>query len=356
MAQREVSLDIFRGLTLAAMILVNTPGSWSHIYGPLQHAPWHGLTPTDLIFPFFIFIVGAAMYHSMRNSVGQPNTWLRIIKRSALLFVIGVGLNAFPFNEPIAELRVMGVLQRIALAYLLGALIIITLPRKALWLVCGVILLGYWGLLNLVSAPYQLATNLVRQWDLALLGSNHLYQGFGLPFDPEGLISTLPAVVTLLMGYLTSALLAEANNPASKIKTLLLLALSAMAAGYIWSIWLPINKALWTSSYVLITSGWAWLILAAIVYLTDVGKLTWVFRWMQIYGTNPLLIYILAWLYADTLHLIPWSGQSAYQALYDGLNLFLSDKNASLAFAVLAVALFYGLSHWLYHKRLFIKL
>ncbi|MCC2617313.1 heparan-alpha-glucosaminide N-acetyltransferase domain-containing protein [Aestuariibacter halophilus] len=356
MQRRERSLDIFRGLTLAAMILVNTPGSWAHIYAPLKHASWHGLTPTDLIFPFFLFIVGAAMFHSMARYIGQPIPWRRIIKRTVLLFAIGVALNIYPFTGDPEHWRIMGVLQRIALAYCAGAILILTLPRQALWYVSGAMLLGYWGLLLLVDQPFSLEHNLVRQVDLTLLGASHLYQGFGVAFDPEGLLSTIPATVTLLMGYLTSALLSEQNTASDKCRRLLLAAIAALAVGYLWDAVFPINKALWSSSYVLVTTGYGWLVLSAIIYLLEIRQQQTGFAWMEIYGTNPLFVYVLAWLYAATLYLIPVGDTTAYTALYDTLNNLLSAKNASLAFALLAVLLFYVVSHVLYKRRIFIKL
>ncbi len=356
MQQRERSLDMFRGLTLAAMIMVNTPGTWAHIYAPLRHASWHGITPTDLIFPFFVFIVGAAMFHSMGKLVGQAIPWKRIGKRAGLLFLIGLGLNAFPFTEPFDSLRYMGVLQRIAIAYFIGAVLIVSLPRNGLWIACGGILLGYRGLLNTVPEPYTLEGNIVRQWDLALIGANHLYQGFGVAFDPEGLLSTLPAVVTLLMGYQTSAMLSNTSGAQNKCKKLLALAVIALTAGYVWNTVLPINKALWTSSYVLVTTAWAWIILAAIIFVVDIVKQDKGFKWMEIYGTNPLFIYVLAWIYASVLLLIPIGDTSAYGAIYQALTIPLSEKAASLAFALIAVSIFYALSHWLYKKRIFIKL
>ena len=356
MNKRELSLDIFRGLTLAAMILVNTPGSWSTTYAPLLHAKWHGITPTDLIFPFFLFIVGAAMFHSMSRYIGQEIPWTRIAKRTFMLFAIGVLLNAFPFTQPLEELRIMGVLQRIALAYGIGAILILTLSQRGLWIASAALLLGYWGVLNLSADPYSLEGNLGLQWDLAILGASHLYQGFGIAFDPEGLLSTLPSVVTLLMGYQTSAMLAKAHSANEKCSTLLKFAAAALVVGYLWNLAFPINKALWTSSYVLVTTGYAWIILTAIIYLTEIRQQQTGFKWMEIYGTNPLFIYILAWLYAELLHIIPVSGGSAYNALYQALSIPLSAKNASLVFALIAVGIFYALSHWLYKKKIFIKL
>ncbi|GAA0345984.1 heparan-alpha-glucosaminide N-acetyltransferase domain-containing protein [Bowmanella denitrificans] len=359
--KRELSLDIFRGLTLAAMILVNTPGSWSHVYAPLLHASWHGLTPTDLIFPFFLFIVGAAMFHSMGRIPKGQIPWIKIVKRTLLMFLIGFALNIYPFTGDPENWRIMGVLQRIALCYFVGALLILTLSGRGVWLASAAILLGYWLLMQVSPLPWSLEHNLVRQVDMAVLGADHLYQGFGMPFDPEGLLSCLPAVVTLLAGYLTSRMLVACATHQLKIKTLLTWAAIALLAGLLWHPLQPINKALWTGSYVLVCSAFAWLILALIIYCHDIKQWQKGFHWAQVYGSNPLFIYVLSWLYAATLGQVirfDVDGKtiSAYQWLFQLLSDMMSQKNASLLFALIAVGLHYLLSAWLYKRKIFIKI
>ncbi|NCT48644.1 MAG: DUF5009 domain-containing protein [Paraglaciecola sp.] len=365
--QRQISLDIFRGLTLAAMLLVNNPGSWSHVSAPLLHARWHGFTPTDLIFPFFMFIVGAAMFYSMASfahkGVGHSHEvpWFKIAKRTTLLFLIGFLLHVIPFNHSADSWRIMGVLQRIALCYGLAAILICWLSLRQLWLLNVVILLGYWALLNVVAEPYTLEGNIVRSVDMLLFGAGHLYQGFGVAFDPEGLLSCLPAVSTVLLGYLTSAQLNHLTQARSQAHTLLIWGLLALAMAWLWHAYLPVNKPLWTSSYVLLTAGFAWLLLAAIIGVYDVIGLRRGFAWAQIYGSNPLFIYVLAALLSITLRSVVWldsQGQSmnVQRFIYQNLQALLSDKNASLAFALLFVGLFYLLAHWLYQRRIFIKL
>lgn len=359
--QRQISLDIFRGLTLAAMLLVNNPGSWSAVYPPLLHAEWHGLTPTDLIFPFFMFIVGAALFHSMKNVPAGTIPWAKIAKRTVLLFAIGVALNEFPFTDPLSEWRVLGVLQRIALCYGIAAVLICVLNRSHLLLVSAVILIGYWLILLLVENPYSLEGNLVQQWDLALLGASHLYQGYGVPFEPEGILSTLPGVVSILAGYFTSEMLAEKPTPQAKIKVLLMWGAGAFIVALLWQIVFPINKPLWSSTYVLITTAFAWFFLAIIVYLCDLKKVSKGMNWMVVYGSNPLFIYALSRIFSKTLSLITWvneSGQtvSLQRVIYDAFNQFLSPINASLLYALLIVAIFYVISAWLYKRKIFIKL
>ena len=366
--KRQVSLDIFRGLTLAAMLLVNNPGSWGHVYAPFLHAKWHGLTPTDLIFPFFLFIVGAAMYYSMAafavNSASAQTRnipWLKIIKRTALLFLIGFLLNIFPFNGVISEWRIMGVLQRIALCYGVAAVLVCVFNIRQLVLCSIALLLAYWALLNLVDVPYGLSTNLVRLVDLQVLGASHLYQGFGLAFDPEGLLSCLPAVVTVLAGYLTSAFLGQTKTAKSQYRSLLLYGIIALVVAGLWHVMFPINKALWTSSYVLVTSGFAWLVLAAIIYLYDIKKHHSWFNWAQVYGSNPLFIYVIAWIFAVCLHLVSWKdsagkAQTLHRFIYGYLTSFMPEKLASLCFALVFVLVFYGVSNFLYKRKIFIKL
>ncbi len=364
-SQRSLALDVFRGLAIAGMILVNTPGSWQHIYAPLRHADWHGCTPTDLVFPFFLFATGAAMFFSFARCGyrPQPDVLRGIARRSALLVFIGVLLNAYPFLEPLSQWRIPGVLQRIGLAYALGALLILYCPGWLRYLVCVVLLLGYWGLLFSLGGndPYTLEHNLVRQVDLLLLGADHLWGGFGVPFDPEGLLSTLPAVVSVVAGFEAARLIGTTSAQGKAVRKLLLIGAAAVAGGVVWGQWFPINKALWTSSYVLFTSGIGWITLGLLMLVLDVAgqrRLGWP---LQIYGTNPLFIYILSIVVARTMWVVQLSdgngGQvSVYSWLYQQLLPLASPLNASLIFALLHVVLFWFLSLALYRRNIIIKL
>ena len=291
-SQRSVALDVFRGMAIAGMILVNTPGSWAYIYAPLQHANWHGCTPTDLVFPFFLFATGAAMFFSFAKNEYRPNPGVlrSIARRSALLFVIGVLLNAYPFLSPLPEWRIPGVLQRIGLAYAGGALLILYFPGARRFLVSIFLLLGYWLLLWSFGGdnPYALESNLVRRVDMAVLGESHLWGGMGIPFDPEGLLSTLPAIVSVVAGFEAAKLSRQAPTLTQGMTRLTLAGVGAVAAALLWSTWLPINKALWTSSYVLYTSGICLLTLALLMLLVDRMQLRGLAKPFQIYGTNPL--------------------------------------------------------------------
>jgi len=296
---RLVSLDIFRGMTIAFMIIVNTPGSWKYVYPPLRHAQWHGCTPTDLVFPFFLFIVGVSLWFSMKKYGQELNSrsLLRIFRRTVMIFALGLFLAIFPhFSRDYSTLRIMGVLQRIAIAYFFGAIICLTVNRDYLWIVIAVILIGYWIILALSggSDPYSIDGNFAARFDAAILGKNHLYKGFGVPFDPEGLFSTLPAVCTVLIGYYAGELLGKGSAGWNTALKLLLIGASSAGLGLLWSIWFPLNKPLWTSSYVLYTAGIAMCVLALLYLISDVWKLQ---KWgviFLVFGTNALFSYFLA--------------------------------------------------------------
>src|SRR5690606_18174772 len=255
--QRFQALDVMRGLTLALMILVNTPGSWSFVYSPLLHADWHGITPTDYVFPLFMSIVGSSMYFATRGlrqltPVAQTK---KILRRSARMFLIGVLLAAYPFTASLETWRIMGVLQRIAIAYAFAAFIILYFGFVGRVIISAILLLGYWALLNLSADPYSLEHNLVRQFDMAVLGANHLWQGKGIAFDPEGILSTLPSIVNVIIGFEATRVLLASENKTKALLQLLIAALLLIAVAIVWSWVFPINKSLWTSPFVLLTCG-----------------------------------------------------------------------------------------------------
>ena len=266
--RRLLALDAFRGATIAGMILVNMPGSWGHIYAPLRHAAWHGATPTDLIFPFFLFVVGTSMWFSFRKFDHRlsPPLARKIVRRVALIFLVGLFLSAYPFvgRDLPGDLRIMGVLQRIALAYGLAAFLVLLLSPRNVVAASAAILLGYWALLLAVGGaePYALESNVVRRVDLAIFGEAHVWHGFGIPFDPEGLLSTLPAVVTVVMGYIAGRWITESPRREDAILRMLLTGTLLILAGVAWNPLFPINKPLWTGSYVLYTGGIAFVALA----------------------------------------------------------------------------------------------
>jgi predicted acyltransferase len=224
--QRYLALDVFRGLTIATMITVNNPGSWSHIYAPLKHSAWHGCTPTDLVFPFFLFIVGVSAFFSFKKYETKLTgaSFLKILKRTALIFLIGLFLNSFPqWMTDWPKLRILGVLQRIAMAYFFGSLIVLAVKRKYLPWISLAILLAYWGILWFFGGddPYSLAGNIAPKFDSFIIGESHLYKGFGLVFDPEGLLSTIPAIVTVIIGFIAGGVISETEKQKVPVKMIL---------------------------------------------------------------------------------------------------------------------------------------
>jgi predicted acyltransferase len=357
--QRFPALDIMRGLTLALMILVNNPGSWSYVYAPLEHADWNGFTPTDFIFPFFLFMVGAALFFSQR-SLMQPHITAavrhkKIIKRTVLLFAVGLFLNVFPFLTPVGEIRILGVLQRIALAYGIAAFIVLYSGMKLRWLIGAVILLGYWWLLQLSAEPYSLEHSLVRQIDLAILGAGHLWQGKGIAFDPEGLLSTLPAVVNVLLGFEVARVLSSGNDAAAAQKKLAIMSVLLIAGALLWNIVFPINKSLWTSPFVLLTSGVGIAVLLILVFLEKTPAKV-VLNLCTPFGKNPLFIYALSFMWATFLYTFKIGDVSCYEFFFLQLNQFLDPYIASLAFALIHVFMFWCVAKWMDKKGIVISL
>jgi predicted acyltransferase len=360
-ATRLTSIDVFRGLTMAAMVIVNNPGDWSTVYWPLLHAPWDGLTPTDLIFPFFLFIVGVSITLSKRSSA----TAGAIVRRSALIFALGMLLALYPRFD-FATVRIPGVLQRIAVCYLAVAMFHRYLTRdvgaafrsRHLVLILGAamaLLTGYWLLVMRNLTPEG---NLGAVIDRAIFGP-HLWRQ-SRTWDPEGLLSTLPAIGTTLTGLAAGWLLAGEKRPREKLHALLTASAIAVALGLAWSIVFPINKSLWTSSYVLVTSGLAGLMLAALHFVLD-KRPTAIAQPFVILGRNALLLFVVSGLLAKTLSLIRVdNGQGGTAALGRWIYLswfapLASPKNASLLFAFANLVLLFLLLWWLHRRRWYFK-
>jgi predicted acyltransferase len=363
---RLVSLDIFRGLTVAFMIIVNTPGSWEYVYSPLRHASWHGCTPTDLVFPFFLFIVGVSMWYSLKKYGHELNgsSVLRIVRRTATIFALGLFLNIFPyFNRDYSALRIMGVLQRIALAYGVGALICITVRRDYLWIVTAVFLLLYWGVLAFFGGadPYSLESNITLRVDTLILGKTHLYTGFGIPFEPEGLLSTIPAICTVIIGYYTGEIIGKKSANGKAVLKTLVIGAALVGLGQLWNLLLPINKPLWTSSYVLYTAGLAMTFLAFIYWLADVHKIRKWGLFFMVFGTNALFSFFLSGVWTKLILFIkvPSNGNkiSLYTWFYEKICVPVAgNMNGSLMFAVIQMLLIWSLSLILYRKKVMIRL
>jgi predicted acyltransferase len=355
---RLASLDAFRGLTIAGMILVNSPGSWKHIYPALRHAQWHGWTPTDLVFPFFLFILGVTTAFSLsRRDIpsDRGQTYRHILRRSAILFGLGLLLALYPHFD-FGSLRVAGVLQRIAIVYAATALILLHVSRRNQFRLAAGLLLGYWVLMELAPVPGVGAGVLTPKGNFAAwvdraLVPGRLYRG---SWDPEGLFSTLPALATALLGSFTAYWMRSGRERTEIAAGMFAAGWIALLGGLAWGTVFPINKNLWTSSYVLFTAGLALEGLALCYWLIDIrGYRRWA-RPAISYGLNPITAYVLSMLLATTLRLFP-EGASVQQRSFDALSTVLSPENASLAYALGFVVLFWAFAALLERRRIFIK-
>jgi len=361
MKQRIESVDILRGLTIVAMILVNTPGTWSHVYAPLLHAEWHGYTPTDLIFPFFLFIVGMSISFAYQNKPNSVKTYKKIIIRSLKIIGLGLFLGWFlpyvPFFKPFSELRIPGVLQRIGVVFLIAAVLNLNLNWKVLLSIGVTILIGYWLWLGYVPLNGEQPTfnrapnNWANYLDVKVFGS-HTWK---TDYDPEGLVSTLPAIVTAISGILIGKLLRHYKN--NKLIILSILGLLMIVIGTVWSYWFPINKAIWSSSFVLVTSGWATLILGVVHYITDVKKVKFgaIFKYV---GMNAITIFFLSSFISKAFYLTKVNDtQSVHNWLYHTFytSVVSNDKLSSMLYALTVVAFYLLLGYVLYKRKVIIK-
>ncbi len=380
---RSLALDVFRGLTVVFMILVNNPGTWSHVYPPLLHAPWHGLTFTDLVFPFFLFAVGnaqAIVFPKMWELHQKDYFFKKVFKRTLIIFTIGFFLSWFPFFHWLGDdltfrswtwtnidgsgggIRIMGVLQRIALAYGLSAIVEYFFPKKVLT-ISLFFLIVYWGICvafgsgNIYSIEGWAGTSI----DRTLLGGVHLFQGEGVPFEPEGILSTFPATAQVLLGFWAGRLLATFNTRKS-VKSLLKRGIILMILGISWHLIHPINKKIWTGSYVLVSTGLALILLSSLIRFLDLKKIRPVgLSFIEAYGKNPLFIFVLSGLIPKTLRLVRInSGDSILNPLswfYENICRHFPGppENGSLIYALILIFLYGLLVMWLDKKRIYIK-
>ena len=360
---RLMSLDVFRGMTVAFMIIVNTPGTWSHVFAPLRHASWHGCTPTDLVFPSFLFISGVAMWYSLRkyNFEFSGPALFRILRRVALIFIVGLFLNIFPrFARDYDTLRIMGVLQRIALAWGLGAIVVLMVKRNYIWIATFVLLFGYWALMYFFGGtdPYSLEGNFARQVDIRILGKNHLYGGFGVPFDPEGLLSTIPAVATVLLGFMAGNLISSLGTSWKTVGWLAVTGAVLIGAGLLWGQYFPINKPIWTSSYVLYAGGIGMMVLALLFMIVDIWGLKGWTGFFNTFGTNALFTYVLAGIWTKTMLNIKIGEVTLYNWIFTHIcsPLFENQKLASLLFAIIQVTIIWAFGYILYRRKIIIRL
>lgn len=378
---RLVSLDTFRGITIAGMILVNNPGTWSSIYGPLKHAPWHGWTPTDLVFPFFLFIVGVAIVYAYSGAMERGASSKDLVKkatiRSLKLFGLGLVMAAYPFfqlepsfgiRESIYGLRIMGVLQRIAVCYLIVSIFYVYMkPRTMVWVFWS-LLLGYWAAMVWIPVPgygaglIESATGNLAAYIDRLVFGKHLWVGAQREWDPEGLLSSLPAIATTMLGVWTGLLLRDkALTPVDKTAQLMVRGAVLIIIGYLWDLYFPINKNIWTSSYTIFTGGQAMLGLGLCYWVADVkGKQSWTQPFV-VYGVNAITVFFFSGILAKTLGLIRVGSEGASVTLQSWIfqNLFnswLPTIDASLAYAVTWIVMWYFILLWMYRKKIIWKI
>lgn len=360
-SQRYYALDVFRGMTIALMILVNTPGSWTYVYAPLRHAKWHGLTPTDLVFPFFLFIIGTAMMFSFSkfDFCRTKELYLKIFKRTLIIFILGIIIQlfaAFRGGFDFEHFRIMGVLQRIALAYGVSAILVLRFKIQQLWIIVIMSLIGYWQLLAW-SGGYELKTNFIRIFDLTILGENHLWTGNGLPFDPEGLLSTVPSIMTIILGFFAGVMIHTTNDQKDNVKKMIIMGIGLTLIGWVWSFTMPINKQLWTSSYVLVTAGIAFIILAILIRVIDINGHKKPFRSFEIFGTNSLFVFAASGLWINIMLWIRVNDKTLYSYMYtDWFVPLAGNLNGSLLFAIAHVVSWWFILYFMYRKKIFIKI
>jgi predicted acyltransferase len=372
--QRFYSLDVFRGATVCLMILVNNPGSWAHIYAPLKHAPWHGLTPTDLVFPFFLFAVGNAMAFVMPKleHAGPAVFWRKVLKRFALIFLIGLFLNWWPFVKAsdysfkaFENVRLLGVLQRIALAYFFAAITIYYLKSTKAFYGAMLLLLGYWALC-LIGNPadsYSLQGWFGTNIDKAILGVTHMYKGEGIPFDPEGFVSTLPAIAQVILGYLVGKYIKEKgatkDSLPSMLNGLFVAAIALLVSGFCWDMAMPINKKIWTSSYVVYSTGLAILTIATMIYFIEIkGVKISLSRFFDVFGKNALFVFALSAFLPKGLALIKLGeGVTPWNWLYKKIYIHIpgAPENGSLVYALTVISFMWLICWWLDKKKIYIK-
>lgn len=383
-SKRLLALDVLRGITIAGMITVNNPGSWAHIYAPLRHAAWNGCTPTDLVFPFFMFVMGVAMFISYRK-FDYRLTWRtfgKLLYRGALLVLIGWAINWFGifcrtlssggswvdalWNNPIARLRFMGVLPRLGIVSFLGGLCLLAFkPKRAPW-VAAVLLIVYCIIIGVTHSFELTADNIVARVDVAVLGESHMYHMGGIAFDPEGLLSTIPCVAHVLLGVMAGSLIMPAEQKKEidnwmKINRLFIFGSIILMAGFLLDYAFPINKSLWSASYVLVTCGLASLLLGLLIWVIDIcGKRRWsVF--FESFGANPLFIFVLSGILSITLANIKFGFHGDRYSVWGFwykvcMQPLFGDKLGSLVCALSLIAVLWAIGHILYRKKIYIKL
>ncbi|MBE7177058.1 MAG: DUF5009 domain-containing protein [Mucilaginibacter polytrichastri] len=370
--ERFLSLDVFRGMTVCFMIIVNTAGYGAKPYAPLEHAHWFGFTPTDLVFPSFLFAVGNALAFSLHKFEGRsvPYVLSKILRRVVLIFLVGFLMYWFPFfhttpegwaMNPIGHTRIFGVLQRIALCYGIAAMLAVWLPRKGIFWTGAVLLFAYWILLYAFGQSgheLEMQGNAGSVLDYFLLGENHMYHGEGIAFEPEGLLSTLPSVVNVLAGYLAGDFIRRKGKTFECIAMLMIAGAVLLFFAWFWGLVFPIGKKLWTSPFVLLTVGLDLLILPVLIYLVELRNWKRGVYFFTVFGKNPLFVYLVS----ELLVIIFWMiGMGNDQSFYQWINLLVFQKIAPGPFGALLFSVAFMLLCWftgylLDRKKLYVRL
>ncbi len=370
--ERFLSLDVFRGMTICFMIIVNTPGGGAAAFSPLEHAAWHGFTPTDLVFPSFLFAVGNAMSFSQdKYKLISNSAFLqKVFKRSLLIFLIGYLMYWFPFfhlNEagqlvgaPIGHTRIMGVLQRIALCYLFASLLIHYFSTKTVWFISVLLLVAYWIILLILgdaADPYSMLGNAGTYLDKFLFGDDHLYHGEGVAFDPEGVLSTMTSIVNVVVGYYAGRFIRTHGKNYETISRLMLTGALFIFIALCWNMVFPINKKLWSSSFVMVTTGIDLLLIASLIYTLELkswNRGNWT-HFFLIFGRNPLFIYILSEILVTIFYMVRISGKSMYGWGSSAFQAVASGAIGSLLFAIFYMLICWSVGWWLNKRRIYVK-
>lgn len=369
LSQRFIALDVFRGMTICFMIIVNTPGG-DPTFSPLHHAAWNGFTPTDLVFPSFMFAVGNAMSFVMKKWEALPTSQVvgKILKRTFIIFLLGYLMYWFPFVTkdaagnwmlaPFSHTRVFGVLQRIALAYGAASLMIYFWGARASTIISIIVLILYWPVMYYFgdgTDPFSPHTNAALKLDTWLLGENHMYHGEGFAFEPEGLLSTFPSIANVVAGYLVGAYVQRKGNTYEGLAKLLMAGFACIVIAYWWNLGFPINKKLWTSSFVMHTVGLDCLILACIMYWIDFRNQTAGTYFFKVFGRNPLPIYLLSELLVTILYTIQVGDIPLNQWIYQNIFIYAGDYLASLLFAITYMLLCWSVGYILDKNKVYIR-
>ncbi len=380
MKERFYSLDVFRGATVCLMILVNNPGTWAHIYDPLEHAAWHGLTPTDLVFPFFLFAVGNALAFVMPRlqAGGDVVFWRKVLTRSIIIFLIGLFLTWWPFfkweagqlvfkdwvdpKNPVNGIRILGVLARIALCYFFASIIIYYLKPRGAFYVGFLLLVFYWLLCYIYgdkSDPYSMSGWFGNNVDKAILHLPHMYKGEGIPFDPEGIMSTMPAIVNVIFGFLVGDYIRQKGKSFEMISGLFIAGVAMTIAGMVWDTVFPINKKIWTSSYTVYTSGLATITIATMIYMIEIKNAKgWLSNFFNVYGKNALFVFALSAFLPKGFALIRLGdGVNPWNWLYKKVLVHVpgAPENGSLIYAMCIIIFMWAICYWMDKKKIYVK-